>query len=98
MFRRRYVMGVGKYSPTVSVAYSKDQEWHRKLQTEDSWYDDEGYDSYGYHKDTEKDRAGYTEWDYMDGYTIGRGHIHYYLAEDVGSEWTFDGVRPVRSK
>ncbi len=92
-------MGVGKYSPTVNVAYSRDQEWHRKLRTEDSWYDDEGYDSYGYHKDTEKDRAGYTEWDYLDTYetTIG-GYFYYSLNDHVGTEWTFDGVRPVRSK
>ncbi len=91
-------MGVGKYSPTVNVAYSRDQEWHRKLQTEDSWYDDEGYDSYGYHKDTEKDRAGYTEFDYMIAYTSDINHVNHYLLEDVRCEWTFDGVRPVRSK
>jgi hypothetical protein len=50
-------MGVGKYSPTVSAAYGADQEWHRKLRPEDDWYDDEGYDSYGYHKESEKDPA-----------------------------------------
>ena len=84
-------MGVGKYSPTVSAAYATDQEWHDKLQTEEDWHDDEGYDSYGYHKETEKDRAGYTECDYLGCgewieneycyplydavYKIGRAHV-----------------------
>ena len=51
-------MGVGKYSPTVSAAYGADQEWHRKLRTEETCCDDEGYDSYGYHELTGFDRAG----------------------------------------
>ena len=91
-------MSVGKYSPTVSASYGADQEWHRKLQTEEDWHDDEGYDKYGYHKDTELDRAGYSEDDYMSGYTSYKNHIHHYLVEDVGYEWTFDGTRPVRVK
>jgi len=91
-------MGVGKYSPTVSMAYAMDQKWHDKLQTEETWYDDEGYDSYGYHKDTLKDRAGWTEWDYLGAYHRVNDEIWHYLYEDVGSEWTFDGVRPVRRK
>lgn len=87
-------MGAGKYSPTVTAAYMKDQEWHRKLQSEEDWHDDEGYDSYGYHKETELDRAGFSEWDYLgSGEWIGEEYCHP-LLEDVYSEWGFDGVRP----
>jgi hypothetical protein len=90
-------MSVGKYSPTVTAAYMRDQEWHRRLQADD-WHDDEGYDSYGYHKATEKDRAGYTEWDYLtDGQWIDNVYT-YPLYEDIGSVWGFDGVRPVQRK
>lgn len=39
----------GKYSPTVSAAYSKSQDWW-KPETEFSQYDAEGFDSYGYDK------------------------------------------------
>lgn len=88
-------MSVGKYSPTVSAAYAKDQKWHDKLQTEETWYDDEGYDSYGYHGKTEKDRAGYTEWDYLGTYDEDNC---YWLYDNILTDWTFDGVRPVRIK
>jgi hypothetical protein len=91
-------MGVGKYSPTVTAAYQTQSDWHRKLQTEDSWYDDEGYDSYGYHKDTELDRAGYTEWDYLADCKCIGNHTIAELLESVYEEWTFDGVRPVERK
>ena len=83
-------MSTGKYSPTVSATYGADQEWHRKLRPEDDWHDDEGYDSYGYHKDTDRDRAGYTEWDYRNFHDS----LYYYILD----QWTFDGVRPVRRK
>jgi hypothetical protein len=58
-------MGLGKYSPTVTEAYRRDQNWHEKERaiTDDPNYDREGYDRYGYNKD-EVDRAGYTEHDY----------------------------------
>lgn len=65
-------MGVGKYSPTVSNTYSKDQEWFEKNGggfgnglIPDSQYDNQGYDSYGYSGYTDRDRAGYTESDYL---------------------------------
>jgi len=65
-------MGVGKYSPTVSNSYSKDQEWFEKNGggfgnglIPESQYDNQGYDDYGYHGYTDRDRAGYTENDYL---------------------------------
>ena len=78
-------MGVGKYSPTVVAAYAADQDWHKKLCPEDDWYDDEGYDSYGYHKDTEKDRADGTWWDYVTDNNMYEKAMH---------AWGFNGVRP----
>lgn len=69
-------MSVGKYSPTVSYSYMLDQKWWEKNgggygngKNPDSELDDEGYDSYGY---SEKygdgvDRAGYTEYQYLEG-------------------------------
>jgi len=61
-------MGVGKYSPTVHHWYSKDQTWHdrHKDNPAEDWYDRDGYDQYGYHKDTDLDRAGYSELDYLE--------------------------------
>lgn len=65
-------MSVGKYSPTVSRSYSQDQEWFEKNGGNfgngimpESQYDDQGYDSYGYNGYTDRDRAGYTESDYL---------------------------------
>jgi hypothetical protein len=91
-------MSVGKYSPTVSAAYAADRDWHRKLCKGD-WVDDEGYDSYGYHKHTDKDRAGWSELDYLSTfeYEVAEYFSHS-LYEHVGTEWTFDGVRPVKRK
>jgi hypothetical protein len=89
-------MGVGKYSPTVSAAYARDQEWHRKLQTAEDWHDDEGYDSYGYHRDTELDRAGFSEWDYMSTFETDGNEFYHSLYDHIINEWTFDGVRPIK--
>ncbi len=88
-------MGVGKYSPTVCAAYGADQEWHRKLRTEETCCDDEGYDSYGYHELTGFDRAGNTEWDYLSTFETNGNDFCYSLYEWVLGDWTFDGVRPV---
>ena len=89
-------MGAGKYSPTVFTAYSKNQDWHRNLCDENDWIDRDGYDSYGYHVDTEKDRAGYTEWDYLSsGQWIGDDY-EYVLVDQVARDWGFDGIRPVK--
>ena len=89
-------MGVGKYSPTVSAAYARDQKWHDKLCHPLEWYDDEGYDSYGYHKETDKDRAGYTENEYLGGGEWIDDEYCHPLYEDVARQWTYDGVRPVK--
>ncbi len=75
----------GKYSPTVSHAYYKNQEWHTKLST-DGNYDDEGYDSYGYNADG-VDRAGHQEHEYYSNDD---------LYSDLLFAWGFDGTRPVR--
>ena len=85
-------MGVGKYSPTVSYWYRKDQKWHEKHCETDAWVDRDGYDSYGYHQETELDRAGYAEWDYLrDGKWIAPGteweEYVYELYADVSSDW-----------
>jgi hypothetical protein len=91
-------MSTGKYSPTVSAAYGADKEWHEKLCVENEQYDDEGYDSYGYNWPDEKDRAGYTEWDYLSTFETEGNYFHHSLYSYVGNQWTFDGVRPVRRK
>ena len=95
-------MDIGKYSPTVysptvTAAYSTQSDWHRKLCNGD-WVDDEGYDKYGYHKHTDKDRAGYTELDYLGVYATDGDSFEYTLLQQVYQEWTFDGVRPVKRK
>jgi hypothetical protein len=92
----------GKYSPTVNLAYMKDQEWWRKYsydrQPGDNWiqYDPEGYDSYGYNKD-DVDRAGNSEYMYysddfnFDDDGFGENYRYNQALED----WGFDGVKPV---
>ena len=97
-------MSVGKYSPTVSRWYAKDQKWWEKngggsLIIDDSgkiigWnqFDKDGYDSYGYHKTTEQDRAGNTEFDYLGGgewLNLGEENEEYVypLYENVSSDW-----------
>lgn len=92
----------GKYSPTVTCAYMRDQEWWTKYayagKSDDEFvrYDPEGYDSYGYNKD-DQDRAGNHEYAYAhnDGdYDLDQDYNNAYdIALD---EWTFDGVKPVR--
>jgi hypothetical protein len=91
-------MGVGKYSPTVTAAYAADQDWHDKLCDDGEWIDRDGYDSYGYHRDSGKDRAGYTELDYMASgqWDDDLSDFVYPLDDDVSRDWTFDGIRPVR--
>lgn len=58
-------MGVGKYSPTVSSAYGKNEDWFENY-SKGEWYDPEGFDSYGYDKDG-YDRADNHEDDYIIG-------------------------------
>jgi hypothetical protein len=94
----------GKYSPTVSKAYQKDQEWFRKYcelaphgDQIYSPYDPDGYDSYGYDKN-DVDRAGNAEYVYYsdniaDSYGFSSGNSYY---DDAYDEWGFDGVKPVK--
>lgn len=81
-------MGVGKYSPTVSFAYMKDQDWWDKNNTNgDVNYDDDGYDRYGYDRD-DRDRAGVYENDYMmNGRWEGEDYV-YPLYEEISGDWS----------
>lgn len=93
-------MSVGKYSPTVSLSYSLDQNWWKRNgggygngndPTSDN--DNDGYDSYGYSEDgSGPDRAGYTEDAYLtttESWTDHEGehHCDYTLYDRVYSEW-----------
>jgi hypothetical protein len=85
-------MSVGKYSPTVSTWYRRDQKWHELHCEPDAWIDRDGYDSYGYHHETGQDRAGHTEWDYLgDGKWVDAGTDHeqfvYDLYDSVARDW-----------
>lgn len=88
-------MGVGKYSPTVIAAYSADQDWHDKLCKDGEWIDVDGFDSYGYHFQTLKDRAGYSESDYLENGEWVDDAYQYPLYDEVYYSWGFDGTRPV---
>ena len=92
----------GKYSPTVSRAYMRDQEWWTKYayagKSDDEFvrYDPEGYDSYGYDKD-DVDRAGNNEYDYMHNDSAHPEYADYNIAyDDADRTWGFDGVKPVK--
>lgn len=91
-------MGVGKYSPTVSVSYQKDQEWFEKNGggfgngiNKDSCYDNDGFDSYGYNEDG-FDRAGIHENAYMQTYTVIEDEFYYTLYEEISDDWNFSIV------
>lgn len=92
----------GKYSPTVTAAYMKDQDWwHKYVYASKSidefiQYDPEGYDSYGYDKN-DVDRAGNHEFDYCINDCPHPEYADYNIAyEDADRAWGFDGVKPVR--
>lgn len=95
-------MSLGKYSPTVSMWYANDQDWYEKnggyCSVYDAAgnvigyeiYDKDGYDSYGYHKDTELDRAGNSESDYLEDSISHYNQVGYegsVLYEDASCEW-----------
>ena len=86
----------GKYSPTVTAAYMKDRDWHRKYMAADGFmYDPEGFDSYGYNEDN-VDRAGNHEDDYAENdgdYEYDEDYNHAY--DSISSAWGFDGTKPV---
>lgn len=87
-------MGVGKYSPTVSTSYAKDQNWFTKNggdfgngKNPDSLYDDDGFDSYGYNENS-IDRAGISESSYMTNYSqYPDGELYYRLYEEISDDW-----------
>lgn len=89
-------MSAGKYSPTVSSAYAKNQDWWKPFNF--GIYDEDGFDSYGYNKDG-VDRAGNNELDYLyteevqywndDTNSFDVEFEHVFL-EKVRSEWTVD--------
>lgn len=82
-------MARGKYSPTVTNAYTTDINWFARY-SQGQLYDPEGYDSYGYNCD-DIDRAGYNELDYIrDDDAIGN-----WAYDAVSHAWSFDGVKPV---
>jgi hypothetical protein len=88
-------MSVGKYSPTVSFSYMKDQKWFEKNGGDfgngvnpDSIYDNDGFDSYGYNSEN-IDRAGIHENDYMRFYTVLDDELEYTLYNDTYGEWCF---------
>jgi hypothetical protein len=91
----------GKYSPTVTAAYIKDQKWWDKYSGNDkpdvyNQYDPEGYDSYGYDKD-DVDRAGNQECAYYSNDAWAEDE-DYNIAYDAAYDaWGFDGVTPVRN-
>jgi len=93
----------GKYSPTVSRAYMKDQKWWdnytgRNDPDRTDWiqYDPEGFDSYGYDKN-DIDRAGNHENDYAhnDG-DYNRDEDFNNAYDDASDNWGFDGVKPTK--
>lgn len=57
-------MSVGKYSP---VCMQKPLDYERLGIP----VDEDGYDGYGYHTETRRDRNGYTEDDYLNEYLEG---------------------------
>ena len=86
----------GKYSPTVSVAYTKDQNWFDKY-SKGQQYDPEGYDEYGY-DDNDVDRAGHNESEYYRN-DSEEDEQDYNLAYDAAlGEWGFDGVKPINNE
>lgn len=83
----------GKYSPTVSMAYIKDQEWWNNYSKQSEGYaefDPDGYDNYGYNKDG-VDRAGYEEFEYYKSDEFDSNWSYDQCLED----WGFDGIKPV---
>lgn len=87
-------MSVGKYSPTVSAAYAKDQDWWERNGGEDPankgneeyFFDRDGYDSYGYDS-LGKDRAGNSEDEYLLTSEWQGDELVYTLFDDIGSRW-----------
>jgi hypothetical protein len=89
-------MSVGKYSPTVSASYARDQKWWKRNgggydngNDPNTENDNDGYDSYGYSGNCGDgpDRAGYTEEQYLTGGTHVGDDYQYPLYDSVDQEW-----------
>jgi hypothetical protein len=78
-------MAIGKYSPTVSAAYAKNQNWWKPA-TPNGLYDADGFDSYGYNHEG-YDRAAVHEDEYSFGVEVGDEYI-YDTYEIVLENWT----------
>lgn len=74
-------MSVGKFSPTLCRCTEED--FTREFPS--FGYDSLGYDMYGYHRSTKKDRAGYSEEDYIldDSDLFERIQEHYILKPNI---------------
>ena len=98
-------MARGKYSPTVTAAYQAKLAWWRKYaystqRNLDDFveYDPEGFDSYGYNADG-RDRAGYTENDYLhnDAADLGFDYDYNRTYDVVSDDWGFNGFKPIKT-
>lgn len=82
-------MAVGKYSPTVSGWYSRNQQWFKEVPPEQNCglvgYDAQGYDRYGYNTE-DVDRAGHHEFEYLQSEEIN-GEYEYVLFGQVQDNW-----------
>lgn len=75
------------FSPTVINAYKNIQNWFSS-NSQYSEIDSEGYDGYGYHSETKKDRAGFTREQYLKDaeYFENAGYFSI-LAEKIVKQW-----------
>ena len=75
------------FSPTVVNAYKNFQSWFTK-NSQYTEVDSEGYDAYGYHIETKKDRAGFTREQYQNNaeYFENAGYFSI-LFEKICKQW-----------
>lgn len=82
-------MSCGKYSPTVTESYCRDQDWwdkHHNPDDDSSLFDADGFDSYGYNA-AGVDRAGHREEDYLGSGQWIDDEYCYPLYEEVAFAW-----------
>ena len=84
------------YSPTVLNAFEKNPSWF-VIQNAYEEFDSDGYNAFGYHKDTLKDRAGYSAQDYINSmeYFENYGYDSI-LYHDVKKQWIFDNNNKIK--
>lgn len=79
----------GPYSPTVMSWYIEEPNWFEEYCQ--NYYDIEGYNKFGYHKDTHLDRAGFSKYDYLKGEwcDVDEETVYLYtLYNDTYEQWT----------